>query len=258
MNALWEVLDAESPDLRSETVVSATTQLLRSLHNDRRVRSTTDLRDVAAVCQAGSTDQDVRIFERRTSPATDRDVEVERARQPSSAGPGVHLELSDDEDFDDPLSQEVLRATLSLGTHVRRCSLPYRLHVYGRRTAILPLDCADNAAGAFVVQEPNAVRSLLELYRRVWRGSRPVPAHLHGSRQVPVEFTDVLAELLSGRSDEAAAMRLHIGLRTYRRRVQALMEALGVQNRFAAGAVAHERGYVALTGWNPRPAAPGS
>jgi hypothetical protein len=61
-----------------------------------------------------------------------------------------------------------------------------------------------------------------------------------------VDLADVLAQLLAGHTDEAAAQHLHISLRTYRRRVQELLTSLGTQSRFQAGAMAEARGYLDL------------
>lgn len=56
-------------------------------------------------------------------------------------------------------------------------------------------------------------------------------------------YTPQLLDLLSsGRTDEAAARSMGVGLRTYRRRVAELMSALGATSRFQAGTRAREAG----------------
>ncbi|MFE0700082.1 helix-turn-helix transcriptional regulator [Streptomyces sp. NPDC058872] len=50
----------------------------------------------------------------------------------------------------------------------------------------------------------------------------------------------VLRALAAGHTDEAASRRLGVSLRTYRRRVAALMAALDARSRFQAGLRARE------------------
>jgi DNA-binding NarL/FixJ family response regulator len=52
----------------------------------------------------------------------------------------------------------------------------------------------------------------------------------------------ILQTLATGLTDEAAARRLGISLRTYRRRVAGLMNLLEADSRFQAGVHAAERG----------------
>ncbi|WP_459800585.1 helix-turn-helix domain-containing protein [Herbidospora sp. RD11066] len=71
------------------------------------------------------------------------------------------------------------------------------------------------------------------LYPREFAG-RPLPEHLRL----------VLVQLLSGATDQAASNRLGISARTYSRRVSELLDHMGVQSRFQAGAEANRRGWV--------------
>ncbi|GAA0984749.1 hypothetical protein GCM10009555_059070 [Acrocarpospora macrocephala] len=63
---------------------------------------------------------------------------------------------------------------------------------------------------------------------------RTLPDHLHA----------VLLQLLSGATDQTASNRLGISPRTYSRRVSELLEHLGVESRFQAGAEVARRGWL--------------
>jgi len=58
------------------------------------------------------------------------------------------------------------------------------------------------------------------------------------------EESSILALLAEGLTDDVIARRLSISMRTYRRRVQALMLKLGATSRFQAGARAAQRGWL--------------
>jgi DNA-binding NarL/FixJ family response regulator len=55
---------------------------------------------------------------------------------------------------------------------------------------------------------------------------------------------ELLLPLAKGMTDEAAAKRLGVSLRTVRRQMAALMERLGASSRFEAGLKAAQRGWL--------------
>ncbi|MFF4778315.1 hypothetical protein [Microtetraspora fusca] len=67
-----------------------------------------------------------------------------------------------------------------------------------------------------------------EMFRRV------LPDHLHA----------VLTQLFTGATDQTASNRLGISPRTYSRRVSELLDHLGVESRFQAGAECARRGWI--------------
>jgi transcriptional regulator with XRE-family HTH domain len=68
------------------------------------------------------------------------------------------------------------------------------------------------------------------------RGPAPAPVGLDE------QLESVLAALLSGATDDAASRRLGMSVRTYKRRVAALLSRLGAGSRAQAGALAVRRG----------------
>lgn len=74
------------------------------------------------------------------------------------------------------------------------------------------------------------------LFRAAWDAAEPLDAWLRRSGpQLDPADRVILRSLASGLTDEAAARRLGIPLRTYRRRVAELMRQLGSDSRFQAG-----------------------
>ncbi len=113
--------------------------------------------------------------------------------------------------------------------------------------AVLPVGTAATGrpAGVAVLRLPSAVTAVVELFGRVWveatpLGEPPDPDHAApGQRE-----RELLALLVAGSTDESAAYRLGVSVRTVRRMVSVLMERLGARSRFEAGARAAERGWL--------------
>lgn len=133
------------------------------------------------------------------------------------------------------------------GAQVRTApSLPVRLAVADRTTALIPLDAENSAAGALVVTCPGPVSALCALFDAVWEqasclGDRP-PAPTTDPA-TPQEL-EVLRLLAQGHTDESVAKRLGVSPRTARRIAADLMEKLGARSRFQAGARAVARGWL--------------
>ena len=168
------------------------------------------------------------------------------------------FEVVDEVSLEDPGLQRQQRTLVARGGQMRVAAVPFRTHIYNRELALLPLDFDDNTAGAIAAREPGLLVALVALHARLWRQGRRWGSQFSGVRAADVDLADVLAHLLDGQTDEAAALDLHISLRTYRRRVQDLLRLLGTQSRFQAGAVAEARHYLDLVKpqtW-PEPATP--
>ena len=57
----------------------------------------------------------------------------------------------------------------------------------------------------------------------------------NGTKDLTDEEARALGELALGHTDEVAAARLELSLRTFRRRVRVAMDKLGARSRFQAG-----------------------
>jgi DNA-binding CsgD family transcriptional regulator/sugar-specific transcriptional regulator TrmB len=124
--------------------------------------------------------------------------------------------------------------------------LPPRMLIFDREVAVVPIDIANTKAGALCTREPGIVASLVAVYEQAWATAIPLGAA--NARNADGGLTqaerDLLALLAHGMTDDAAAKRLGIGLRTVRRQMAGLMERLGASSRFEAGLKAAQRGWL--------------
>ncbi|WP_063886536.1 helix-turn-helix transcriptional regulator [Streptomyces aureus] len=144
-----------------------------------------------------------------------------------------------------PGGQELLDRLGKAGAEIRISPAPpaHEAIVVDRRLAVLaaPRSAAGGPRTYNVVQEPDVVAGVRALFETVWEASADLAAY----NRVPFPLLGdteraVLRALAAGHTDEAASRRLGVSLRTYRRRVAALMTALGARSRFQAGLRARE------------------
>lgn len=131
------------------------------------------------------------------------------------------------------------------GVQVRICTtpLPHETIVIDDRIAVLAGPPAQGVRNYTVVRSPDVIKGIMSLYWATWesatdladfRRSRP-PALSDQSRQI-------LRLLAAGLTNETAARRLGLSLRTYRRRVAEIMTLLDADSRFQAGLRARDLG----------------
>lgn len=132
------------------------------------------------------------------------------------------------------------------GAEVRTVpALPMRLWIKDQELAMVPIDPADSAAGAVLLRQPGAVAAFLALFEGVWASAVPFGEAPRRSLEDPGSQPRELLRLLAqGYTDEAAARRLGISLRSERRLISELMEKLDAQSRFQLGQRAVENGYI--------------
>jgi len=142
-------------------------------------------------------------------------------------------------------SREHLRLVSGKGAQVRISGspLPHEVILIDRRAMILA--GADTPGGReyTVTTARTLIDGVISLVEAVWDTAVDVDAYLR--RDVPhldAEGRSILNALGSGLTDESAARRLGVSLRTYRRRVAELMETLEADSRFQAGLRAGELG----------------
>ncbi|MDQ1005746.1 DNA-binding CsgD family transcriptional regulator [Streptomyces sp. V4I23] len=124
-------------------------------------------------------------------------------------------------------------------------TVPIQMVIVDRRIAILPLDPSAPRSGALEIQSPGVMAALCALFEQCWAtgtsfGEQP-PADDNGC--TPVERT-LLRIIASGDTDESAARKLGVSLRTVRRMMSHLMERLEAASRFQAGVNAARRGWL--------------
>jgi len=134
-----------------------------------------------------------------------------------------------------------------LGGEVRtRPLLPLPMLITDGTTAIVPLHPGKSFQGAIQVSAPGIVAALVALFEQTWEQAvafKPEwPAASDGG-PTGVERS-LLGLLADGLTDEAAAKRLGVSLRTERRMIALLMARLTAHSRFAAGVQAVRRGWL--------------
>ena len=112
---------------------------------------------------------------------------------------------------------------------------PLKLFVCDRRTAFVLADPADMNRGYLEISQPDVIRTLVDVFESRWAravdpGPVGVPAITLSRRE------RALVDLLAlGHTDVTAALELRISARSVTNTLRALMDRLGVENRFQLG-----------------------
>jgi hypothetical protein len=142
-----------------------------------------------------------------------------------------------------PEVMEYLAQYAARGAKVRVLgTVPNRMVISDRLRAIVP-ESPDTPTGrALLISGKVLVRALYSEFLGLWRASLPVGFSSGG---LDVELVrETLLVLADGLTDEAAARKNGWSVRTYRRRIAAVLELLGTTSRFEAGALAREQGWI--------------
>ncbi|MET9951986.1 helix-turn-helix transcriptional regulator [Streptomyces sp. NPDC006339] len=144
----------------------------------------------------------------------------------------------------DPGSREHARWLISCGAEIRTApSLPMRMHIIDREVVLVPLDPEDSSKGAVVIHEAGALAGFCALFDQVWASAAPFgEAPARGGPEVSPQEITLLKLLADGMTDEAAARKLGVSLRTERRMITDLSNRLGAGSRFQLGRRAAELG----------------
>ncbi|MFC5184975.1 LuxR C-terminal-related transcriptional regulator [Actinomadura harenae] len=122
--------------------------------------------------------------------------------------------------------------------------LPVRMVLVDRQTALIPLCPDDSSLGALNVTVPSIVAALVALFRHIWDTATPLDGPQPTGDPLTGQERRLLLLLADGLTDEAAANRLAVSLRTVRRMTAHLMATLDAQSRFEAGSKATKRGWI--------------
>ncbi|MFF7898244.1 helix-turn-helix transcriptional regulator [Streptomyces sp. NPDC007920] len=122
-------------------------------------------------------------------------------------------------------------------------SLPLRLQIIDRHSALIPMNPEDSSQGALLIHEPGMVVALCALFDLVWNSAEPLgcPAPRFVGLFSPQE-KELLRLLSEGVTDDVAARKLGISLRTERRIITELSNRLSAKSRFQLGQRAAEEG----------------
>jgi DNA-binding CsgD family transcriptional regulator/sugar-specific transcriptional regulator TrmB len=124
-------------------------------------------------------------------------------------------------------------------------ALPMPLVIVDREYALVPLDPSDERRGALALSGAGMIAALSALFDQFWQAGVPWS---HRPKRDQEGLSAVERELLyllaQGMTDEVAARRLGLSLRTVRRMASELMTRLHAHSRFEAGVRAAQRGWL--------------
>lgn len=145
----------------------------------------------------------------------------------------------------EPAAVEHLRLLAQAGAQVRisAAPLPHETIVVDGRIAILAGSGSGDTRDFSVITVPDVVANVRSLALSAFDAATDLAEHL--AEQTPhldEQGLSILRALSDGQKDETAARTLGLSVRTYRRRVAELMDALGASSRFQAGVRARELG----------------
>lgn len=141
---------------------------------------------------------------------------------------------------------EMIRARVEAGEHVRiMAEVPTRLAVFGTTAALLGQQFGRADERRLVLRQQSMVAAMTHLFEALWEKALAVPV-LEGQRYDEGSNGQrlLLRQLAGGAKDEQIARSLGLSVRTVRRRVADLLDELGAESRFQAGAEAVRRGWL--------------
>lgn len=124
--------------------------------------------------------------------------------------------------------------------------LPLKMVLVDDRLGIVPLEAAPTVVDTAVIVHPSGLLTgLSALFEALWRVALPLALdHTDTGEQPSDGDRHILALLTTGVPDDAIARELGLSERTFRRRVQNLMERLGARTRFQLARQAARRGWL--------------
>lgn len=145
-------------------------------------------------------------------------------------------------------NMEYARWLSGLGIEIRTAPVvPIRLIIVDHAVAAVLHRQPQLPVEMFVVREPALLIPLIELFEMWWAAATPFdelePKSAPAEKPTPQEAA-FLRLLAGGSTDEAAAKKLGVSVRTVRRMMADLMERLGATSRFEAGHRATQRGWL--------------
>jgi DNA-binding CsgD family transcriptional regulator len=146
----------------------------------------------------------------------------------------------------DPASVAYTSWLSGIGGQVRTVpTLPLRLIIVDRSTALIPINPGDSSVGAAVLTGGGAVSAMCALFDQIWQAATPLglPAP-RDDQGLGADEREVLRMLANGDTDDLIARRLSVSTRTVGRLASELMRRLGTRSRFQMGVRASELGWL--------------
>lgn len=145
-----------------------------------------------------------------------------------------------------PATVEYLDWLTRQGGQVRTAvTLPTRMIIVDRTSAVIPVRTDDSSVGAVVLTGDGTLTALCALFESVWSHASPLGEEAPKSAGgLSAQEATAIRLLADGLTDEAVAKRLGVSHRTARRLATELMERLGARSRFEAGVRAVQQGWL--------------
>ncbi|MFE9117416.1 LuxR C-terminal-related transcriptional regulator [Streptomyces sp. NPDC007172] len=160
---------------------------------------------------------------------------------------GVRIRSIYQESFrNDAPTLEYVRWYCDLGGEARTVPIvPMLMVIVDRSAALVPVDPEDARAGALEVRSRGLVNALVVLFDHLWESGTPFgEAPRRNEHDLSPQERELLLLLGIGCTDDIAARRLGVSLRTVRRMSSELMSRLGARSRFEAGVRAAKEGWL--------------
>ncbi len=144
------------------------------------------------------------------------------------------------------LERDILPAVRGGEQARTRRSLPIKLIIRDDQDALIPFDLSRSGLQvAYLVRRSPLLTALEALFEGEWAQAAPLDATaLDGGSGPDDETRSLLAMMMAGLTDTAIARANGWSTRTTYRRLQRLMNDLGVSTRFQAGCLAERRGWL--------------
>ena len=144
----------------------------------------------------------------------------------------------------DPEVARYLTDLTGRGADVRvRPGALHRTILVDRRLAVVAAEPGAGGGPAMVVEQPVLVESIARAFAEAWRTATPVGIGPTDALSYD-RILETLRVLADGPTDEAAARRLGVSVRTVRRRVADLMDVFGARSRFELAVRAVRAGWL--------------
>jgi sugar-specific transcriptional regulator TrmB len=150
--------------------------------------------------------------------------------------------ITDSELLNLPGTLNRLRAATQVGEQFRIFpSLPFKLVVFDRRIAILPLHLDKPDGPVLLVRSSSLLDALCEMFEMYWRAGAPfvvgdsLTAPSGATETHPLHADALIPLLASGLNDKSIEHELDMSPRTLARRIVELTRRLGASTRFQAG-----------------------
>lgn len=124
-------------------------------------------------------------------------------------------------------------------------TLPLRMIIFDRTTAVIPINPRDSSAGAAILTGEGQVSAMCALFDQIWNVAVPLgPPTYRDDQGLSPQERELLRMLANGDTDEHVARRMAISTRTVGRIASELMNKLGTRSRFQMGVRAAEVGWL--------------